>query len=94
MLLDPARVRKPKDKARCERMVPYVRESLFTGRDVATLAGWRSEAARWSVEVAGTSGHLGSPHYADQLPIWGAGELHYVPLKGDIAGVVLALEPK
>ena len=53
VLLDPARVRKPKDKARCERMVPYVRESLFTGRDVATLAGWRSEAARWSVEVAG-----------------------------------------
>ncbi len=53
VLLDPARVRKPKDKARCERMVPYVRESLFTGRDVATLAGWRTEAARWSTEVAG-----------------------------------------
>jgi len=53
VLLDPARIAKPKDKARCERIVPYVRESLFTGRDVATLAGWRTEAARWSTEVAG-----------------------------------------
>src|SRR5260370_38777984 len=34
-------------------MVPYVRESLFTGRDGAPLAGWRTEAARWSTEVAG-----------------------------------------
>src|SRR5260370_12238960 len=34
-------------------MVPCVRESLFTGRDVATLAGWRPEAARGSTEVAG-----------------------------------------
>jgi transposase len=53
VLLDPARVAKPKDKARCERMVPYVRESLFTGRDVATLAGWRAEGVRWAREVAG-----------------------------------------
>jgi hypothetical protein len=53
VLLDPARVAKPKDKARCERMVPYVRESLFTGRDVATLEGWRAEGIRWSRDVAG-----------------------------------------
>jgi transposase len=53
VLLDPARAGKPKDKARCERMVPYVRESLFVGRDIATLAGWRAEAIRWSIEVAG-----------------------------------------
>ena len=53
VLLDPARSAKPKDKARCERMVPYTRESLFAGRDIATLAGWRAEAIRWSREVAG-----------------------------------------
>jgi len=53
VLLDPARAGKPKDKPRVERMVPYVRESLFAGREVATLAGWRAEAVRWSVEVAG-----------------------------------------
>jgi hypothetical protein len=53
VLLDPARASKPKDKPRCERMVPYTRESLFAGRDIATLAGWRTEAIRWSSEVAG-----------------------------------------
>jgi transposase len=53
VLVDPARVAKPKDKARCERQVPYVRESLFAGRDVATLDGWRAEAIRWSRDVAG-----------------------------------------
>ena len=54
VLLDPARVAKPKDKARCERMVPYTRESLFAGRDIATLEGWRAEGIRWANEVAGT----------------------------------------
>jgi hypothetical protein len=34
-------------------MVPYVRESLFAGRDIATLAGWRAEGIRWAREVAG-----------------------------------------
>jgi transposase len=53
VLLDPARRAKPKDKPRCERMMPYVRDSLFAGRDVATLANWRAEAMRWSTEVAG-----------------------------------------
>jgi transposase len=53
VLLDPARAAKPKDKPQVERMVPYVRESLFKGRDFATLTAWRAEAERWSLEVAG-----------------------------------------
>lgn len=53
VLLDPARAGKPKDKPRCERVIPYVRDSLFAGRDVATLEGWRKEGVRWSAEVAG-----------------------------------------
>jgi transposase len=53
VLIDPARAVKPKDKPRVERIVPYCRDSLFAGRDVATLAGWRTEAIRWSSDVAG-----------------------------------------
>ena len=51
------------------------------------------DAGLWATEVAGTSGHPGSPHYADQIDAWAAGELHYIPLKGEIGGVVLTLEP-
>lgn len=53
VLIDPARRSKPKDKARCERMVPYVRESLFKGREQPSLRAWRDEAKRWSTDVAG-----------------------------------------
>ena len=31
-LIDPARVLKPRDKARVERPVPYARDSFFAGR--------------------------------------------------------------
>jgi hypothetical protein len=53
VLLDPARVFSPKDKPKVERMVPFVRDSLFAGRDIASLGAWRAEAVRWSAEVAG-----------------------------------------
>ena len=61
-------------------------------RMVADMAD--ADAGLWVSEVAGTSGHPGSPHYADQIEPWSAGELHYIPLKGDIGGVVMILEPK
>jgi penicillin amidase len=69
---------------------------------MATLgAGYRMvadmadpDAGLWATEIAGTSGHPGSPHYADQIDPWLAGELHFVPLKGDIGGTVLTLEPQ
>jgi len=52
-LVDPARVAHPKDKPRVERMVPYVRDSFFSGRQFTDLATMRSQAASWSLEVAG-----------------------------------------
>jgi penicillin amidase len=60
-------------------------------RMVAELAD--PECGLWATEVASASGHPGSPHYADQIDPWVAGELHYLPLKGDIGGAVLTLEP-
>lgn len=58
-------------------------------RMVADLADL--ECGLWASEVAGASGHPGSPHYADQIDPWSLGELHYIPLKGDIGGTVLTL---
>ena len=52
-LVDPARVAHPKDKPRVERMVPYVRDSFFSGREFVDLPAMRTQAATWSREVAG-----------------------------------------
>src|SRR5216683_3774129 len=52
-LIDPARSRKPRDKARVERPMPYVRDSFWRGREFASLEQMQAEAVRWSAEVAG-----------------------------------------
>jgi hypothetical protein len=52
-LVDPARALKPRDKARVERPMPYVRDSFWRGREFASLEQMQAEAARWSAEVAG-----------------------------------------
>ena len=53
-LIDPARVAKPRDKARVERMVPYARDSFFAGRaeEFASLTAMQTDAERWCREVA------------------------------------------
>jgi len=53
LLIDPARVFKPKDKARVERPMPYVRDSFWRGRQFSSLAQMQTDAVRWSSEVAG-----------------------------------------
>jgi transposase len=52
-LVDPARALKPRDKARVERPMPYVRDSFWRGREFASLEQVQAEAERWSLEVAG-----------------------------------------
>jgi len=52
-LVDPARARKPRDKAQVERPMPYVRDSFWRGREFTTLAQMREAALIWSREVAG-----------------------------------------
>jgi transposase len=54
VLVDPARARKPRDKARVERPMPYVRDSFWRGRDFTTLAQMQAAAVVWSRDVAGT----------------------------------------
>jgi transposase len=56
--VDPARVRRPQDKARVENQVAYVRERWFAGESFSDdLALLRESAERWSREVAGTRVH-------------------------------------
>jgi hypothetical protein len=53
MLIDPARARKPKDKPRVERPVPYVRDSFLAGRDFPSLHAMQDAAVTWAQQVAG-----------------------------------------
>jgi transposase len=56
-LLDPARVRHPRDKPHVERGVPYARERFWKGGHFADLADARVQAERWCREVAGQRVH-------------------------------------
>ena len=58
-LIDPARARKPKDKPRVERPMPYIRDSFFAGREFTSLAQMQAEAIGWSTEVYGVHKHRG-----------------------------------
>ena len=53
VLVDPARARKPTDKARVERPIPYVRDSFWRGRVFTSLAQMRTGAIDWCARVAG-----------------------------------------
>jgi transposase len=52
-LVDPARSRKPRDKAQVERPMPYIRDSFWRGREFTSLEQMQAEAARWCADVAG-----------------------------------------
>lgn len=60
-LVDPARVAKPRDRPRVERVVPYVRDSFFAGRsdEFESLAQMQRDALRWCTEVANVRRHRG-----------------------------------
>ena len=57
LFVDPARIRSPRDKARVENQVPFVRESWFDGETFASLDDARASAAHWSGEIAGRRIH-------------------------------------
>jgi transposase len=59
VLIDPARARKPKDKPRVERQMPYIRDSWWKGREFASLAEMQASALHWCRQVASTAGWTG-----------------------------------
>jgi transposase len=56
-VIDPARVRRPQDKPRVERMVPFVRNSFFAGESFLDLADAQGRAEEWCRERAGMRIH-------------------------------------
>lgn len=56
-MIDPTRVRHPKDKPRVERAVPYVRRSMFAGEVFVDLAHARRHALCWCATTAGQRVH-------------------------------------
>ena len=55
-LVDPARSRKPKDKAQVERPMPYIRDSFWRGREFTSLEQMQAEACAGAPTWPG-SGH-------------------------------------
>jgi transposase len=56
-VVDPARVRHPRDKPRVERMVSYVRGSFFAGEEFTDLADAQRRAEQWCQTTAGLRIH-------------------------------------
>lgn len=56
-VVDPARVRRPQDKPRVERTVPYVRGSFFRGERFVDLADAQRRAQVWCATTAGLRIH-------------------------------------
>jgi hypothetical protein len=56
-VIDPARVRSPKDKPRVERVVPFVRNSFFAGESFIDLADAQRRVEVWCRERAGMRIH-------------------------------------
>ena len=54
---DPARVRRPRDKPRVERVVPYVRENFFRGEEFVDLADAQRRVEAWCATTAGLRVH-------------------------------------
>lgn len=57
LFVDTARVREPKDKARVENQVAYVRENWWAGESFESLEAMRTSAAHWCREIAGRRVH-------------------------------------
>ena len=60
-IIDPARVRHPKDKPKVERGIQYVRERFFKGGEFKDLADLREQGRDWCRDVAGMRIH-GTTH--------------------------------
>ena len=61
IIIDPARSGKPRDKARVERVIPYIRDSFWSGRDFTSLEEINKQAMEWCLKVAGVRQH-GTTH--------------------------------
>jgi penicillin G amidase len=70
--------------------------TAISGAGFRMIADLADSTALWMIEVAGASGHPGSPHYDDQIRPWLAGAYHSVLLSEIPAepSAVLTLRPR
>ena len=88
VLVDPARSRKPRDKARIERPMPYIRDSFWRGREwSSSLAQMQAEAQRLCAEVARLSTYSSSPSSAPSQIRWYKSSILVVTAANVRAGV-------
>jgi transposase len=84
--VDPARVRRPQDKARVENQIPYVRERCFDGEALSSVAAAREHAARWCRDIAGARVH-GSTRRVPREVYEQEEKAHMLPAPTDIFDV-------
>jgi penicillin amidase len=72
---------------RYEGAEPFITRVMSVARYAFDLDDWNNSA--WVVPL-GASGHPGSPHYADQAPIWG--EVQLIPMLYDWARIAREAE--
>jgi transposase len=76
--IDAARVRKPCDKPKVERQVPYVRRNFFDGEEFVDLAEAQRRATEWCIKTAGgrvhgtTQLHPAEVFAVEEQPLLGA----------------------
>lgn len=78
-VIDPARVRHPKDKPRVERAVGYAQDSFFAGEDWVGLESIRAGARRWCLQEAGLRIH-GTTRQRPLAVFENVEKTHLVPL--------------
>ena len=92
-VVDPARVRRPQDKPKVERSVPYVRSSFFSGEDFADLADAQAKAVTWCRADAGLRIHGTTARRPAE--VFSAEELHLLLPEPDKAyDIPVFAEPK
>ena len=79
-LIDPARVAHPKDKARVERLMPFVRDAFWRGEAWPSVEAMNAAAVQWCRDEAGqrTHGTTGR-RPAEYFPTEAAAAAHPVP---------------
>ena len=81
LLLDPARVRRPRDKPQIERFVQYARGRFWKGGTFLDLADARRQAGPWCLEVAGQRDH-GTAHKLPLVVFEDEERAHLLPYDG------------
>jgi transposase len=92
-IVDPARVRKPRDKARVERVVRFVRESFFKGEDFLGLDDAQRRAVVWCLQDAGMRIH-GTTHKRPKEVFEAQERQHLLPAPHGPYDIPVWCEPK